>query len=179
MRNILSILSILCLTSMYSQEIKDLPQLDPIDIDTITSNTNYLLRVDMDTLYIISKGGVDEYKNCRIKYRELYNNCSEYQKVETIINAVSIEFDSLNYNIQTLEDKYEIILQENIRNNNVLKEQNETISKNLEAAKEELSEAKHKIKQERWNSSGMKILWGAGGLVIGTLVGGFLIAVSN
>lgn len=68
---------------------------------------------------------------------------------------------------------------QNIDNNKLLREENAIIHKNLNLALYDLNKAKTKIKQERWNSKGMKLLWGAGGLLLGVLVGGTLIAIGN
>jgi DNA repair exonuclease SbcCD ATPase subunit len=165
----------------FAQDIIDLPRQskDTVDIDTIIHHHNYLLKVDLDTIYLINRRGVSQYKSVLRKYRELRSN---YKNIDDALNAlgdVGSEFETLNQNISSLEKKYEQSLQQNIENNKKLIEENVRISKDLEAAIQNLGEAKGKIKRERWNAMGKKILWGAGGVIVGTLVGGTLIALSN
>jgi hypothetical protein len=165
----------------FSQNEIQLPELNKFkaDIDTIINTEEYLLRVDIDTLMIINKKGVIDYGLCRKTVRDLHAKLDDYQKVTSIIDAVSLEFDSLNTNIKSLETKYELSLMENINSNKLLRQENEIISNTLERTKKELNVAKLKIKKETWNISGKKILWGAGGIIVGALVAGTLISINN
>ncbi|WP_109301011.1 hypothetical protein [Aquimarina sp. AU474] len=176
--NITLILFCLLIGHISAQDIVNLPELDQVhvDVDTIIKKNEYLLKVDIDTLFVINKVGLLEYNNCINSYSELLDKCKEYDEVGSIINTISFEFDSLTSNIKSLESKYELSLMENIKNNKLLREENQLISKSLVKTKEHLDSAKLKLKRERWNVSGKKILWGAGGLIIGVLVGGSLIA---
>lgn len=173
----------LLLISLLSnaQDIINLPKqsVDTVDIDTIVNQKNYLLNVETDTLFIINRRGIIQYHSVLNEYRSIRSKYKEVENVMQILNDVDFEFQNLNKNIRALEDNYAKSLQNNIENNSKLIEENMRISKELEAATRNLSEAKTKIKNERWNSMGKKLLWGAGGVIIGTLVGGTLIAVSN
>lgn len=165
-----------------SQEtILELPELSNTnpDIDTLICDSECILEIYRDTIYIINKLGVDGYNQAVNLYEELLENCEKYTEVGAIIDAVGSEFDSLNANLHSLESKYELSLMENIRSNKQLRQQNDLISKNLDFALEDLDKARNKISQERWNSMGMKFLWGAGGVIVGTLVGGVLISISK
>lgn len=165
----------------FAQDIIKLPEQskDTVDIDTIIHPNNYLLKVELDTLFIINHRGLSQYQSVLNKYRELRNSYNDIDKALTTLGDVGYEFETLNQNMHTLENKYEQSLLQNIENNKMLIKENARISKDLEAAIQNLGEAKGKIKRERWNSMGKKILWGAGGIIVGTLVGGTLIAVSN
>ncbi|MGQ1945497.1 hypothetical protein ACT3CD_00165 [Geofilum sp. OHC36d9] len=165
----------------YSQNIVELPEqlTDAVDVDTIISHSPYLLKVDVDTLFIINKKGLIQYQNCITDYRSLRLKCGEIQDIIYIIDQVDSHFDTLNSNLLSLENKYEMSLMQNLENNRLLRDQNAAMSKNLEIALDDLAEAKNKIRHERWNSKGMKLLWGAGGVIVGTLVGGALISISR
>lgn len=164
-----------------AQDIIELPKQskDTVDIDTIIHPVNYLLKVELDTLFLINHRGLSQYQSVLNKYRELRNTYQDIDKALGTLGEVGSEFETLNQNIRSLENKYEQSLLQNIENNKKLIAENARISKDLESAIQNLSEAKSKIKRERWNSMGKKILWGAGGVIVGTLVGGTLIAVSN
>jgi hypothetical protein len=165
----------------FAQDIIDLPKQsrDTVDIDTIIHQKNYLLKVELDTLFIINRRGISQYHSVLNEYKKLRSKYEDVENVIQILGDVDTEFESLNKNIRTLENKYAQSLQKNIENNTKLIGENMRISKDLEAAIQNLTEAKTKIKNERWNSMGKKLLWGTGGVIIGTLLGGTLIAISN
>ncbi|PLX15134.1 MAG: hypothetical protein C0599_17325 [Salinivirgaceae bacterium] len=175
-------ITLLLLTQLaFAQDIIEIPKQskDTVDIDTIIHQDNYLLKVELDTLFIINTRGVKQYQNVLQEYHKLRNKYNDVDSVMNILGDVGSEFETLNQNIQALENKYEQSLLKNIENNKMLIEENTRISKDLESAIENLTEAKTKIKNERWNSMGKKLLWGTGGIIVGTLVGGTLIALSN
>ena len=85
------------------------------------------------------------------------------------------EFGLLNKNLNALENKYEISLNENIKTNQFLKSKNSQMESELQTAKDNLRDARQKIKSEKWNSKTSKIIWGVGG----ALIGGTLIMLSK
>ena len=166
---------------LLSQTYIDFPDLDNKrpDIDTLIFYEDYFLKVNVDTLYIINKEGVVQYQECRESYRSLLEECKKYESIGKLLNTVELEFDSLNSNLKFLEEKYELSLMENIKNNKILREQNEIINKNLDLALRDLEKANRKLKAERWKTIGAKVIWGAGGIIVGVLAGGTLIAISK
>lgn len=160
-----------------AQEKKDMPNLDEFypDIDTVVNESNYLLKVNIDTLYIINKQALVDYKTCRDSYTTLREEAEQIIQLKSLIENVDKDFDALNTNLKALEKKYEASLNQNIETNTYLKEKNQLAEKELNAAKDNLKKAEQKIKAEKWNSKASKLIWGVGG----ALVGGALIAIGK
>lgn len=160
-----------------AQEKKDMPNLDEFypDIDTVVNESNYLLKVNIDTLYIINKQALVDYKTCRDSYTTLREEAEQIIQLKSVIENVDKDFDVLNTNLKALEKKYEASLNQNIETNTYLKEKNQLAEKELNVAKDNLKKAEQKIKAEKWNSKASKLIWGVGG----ALVGGALIAISK
>ncbi len=173
----LIILFSLCFGNALAQETKSMPNLDPDfpDVDTLIHHKDYLLHVNVDTLYIINKEGVLSYKMCRDSYDALRKETEQIIHLKSIIENVDKEFGLLNKNLNALENKYEISLNENIKTNQFLKSKNSQIESELQTAKDNLRDARQKIKSEKWNSKTSKIIWGVGG----ALIGGTLIMLSK
>ncbi len=178
MRKILVILiCIISIGHLKAQEIYDMPTLDSEypDIDTLVNQSNYLLNVNVDTLYIINKAGLLSYEACRNSYGTLREETKHLIQIQSVIENVDKEFGLLNKNLSALEVKYGESLKENVKTNTFLQTKNTQIESELKLAQENLKNAKQKIKAEKWKSTTAKIIWGVGG----ALVGGTLIAISK
>jgi hypothetical protein len=179
MKQIILIMLLAIAGRTLAQEIKEMPLQSAVssDIDTLVSKKPYLLKVNTDTLFIINKKGVQQYNGCLANYRDLRLKYSELNELNTMLVELGCEFSELNGNLQMLEKKYELSLQQNINTAVLLREENAQLSENMSQVVRDLQKAQTKIKQERWNSKVSKLLWGAGGLVAGVLLGGTLVAV--
>lgn len=155
--------------TIQAQEVIQMPNLDADfpDIDTVTYQEPYLLKVNIDTLYIINKEGLQSYKTCRESYEQLRAETEQIIQIKSVIENVDKEFGLLNENLDALEIKYERSLNENIKTNTFLKEKNLLVENELAVAKDNLNDAKQKIKAEKWNSKASKIMWGIGGALVG------------
>lgn len=177
-KRFITLIMLTCISVLaHAQQKKDMPQLDPIypDIDTVVNHANYLLKVNVDTLYIVNKQALQDYKTCRDSYSTLREETEQIIKLKSTIENVDKEFISLNKNLNALEKKYAASLKQNIETNIFLKEKNQWAENELNAAKDNLRTAEQKIKAEKWNSKASKLIWGVGG----ALVGGTLIAISR
>lgn len=148
------------------------------DIDTIVRLKPYLLEVDFtDTLYIANSIYINKLNEFKSSYDTLRVAVEEnLPEAQMILNSeLTLGLNKLSDNVGILEKKYELSLTENIRNTEVLRQENYLIKQNLNRSLEELGKAKQKIRNERWNKLASKMLWGAGGL----LIGGTLIALNN
>ncbi|OIQ22453.1 MAG: hypothetical protein BM557_00250 [Flavobacterium sp. MedPE-SWcel] len=175
-KNLLFIIIISCSSYSFSQDIVKLPNLGAKkNIDTIIRYKPYLLKVNVDTLYVINKPGVDDYLQTVKLYNQLYTDCKEYEKVSAIVDSISLKFDGLVNNIETLEAGYEMSLKQSIDSNERYRKENEVLLEQLDKAKGKLNDAENNIKKEKNRSFWGKLLWGLGGV----LVGGTLIAISG
>jgi len=148
------------------------------DIDTIVRFQPYLLEVDFtDTLYVANPIYINKLNGFKAAYDELRLSVEEnLPEAQRILNSeLTLAISELSSNVDLLEEKYGLSLTQNIENNKLLREENQMIQTNLEQSLKELDSAKQKIRTERWNKLGTKLLWGVGGL----LVGGTFIAISN
>lgn len=163
--------------TIQAQETKLMPILDTEypDVDTVTHHTDYLLHVNIDTLYIINKAGVLSYKTCRDSYEALRKETEQLVHMKSLIENVDKEFGLLNKNLNALEEKYALSLNENIKTNTFLKSKNKEMEEELRIAQDNLKQARGKIKAEKWSSTTSKIIWGVGG----ALVGGTFIMLSK
>jgi len=145
--------------------------LDPnkSDIDTICGFKNSLLRIPLDTFYVINEIAVEDFRICRQSYSELNVELAKLEDISDLLIVMETDFDSLMANMNSIETKYGASLQNSIKNAETLIGQNTTLQNNLNTALSELSDAKQKIKNERWNKLGTKLIWAAGGLAIGIL----------
>lgn len=180
MKTIIIIAALLLMSfTLFAQQQIEMPVLDENyeDIDTIIHYEDYLLKVNIDTLFIINKAGVEEFERCWEGYKVLKENCIDLSHIDKILDEMHTEFNELDNEFIELESKFRKSLKENISNNTILIEENITIKLNLESAMEDLIIAKQKIKSERWKSMGSKLLWGSGGILVGVLAGGTLISI--
>ena len=152
-----------------AQKHIDLPELDHDypDIDTVISSEDYLLKVNIDTLYIMNLQSIQAYKQCRESYEELLKETNNLSKVDEVIKLVNNEFSDLNLNIKSLETKYESSLKQNIETNQRILKENKDMEKELIEARKNLTIAQQKIKAEKWNSKTNKLFWGIGGFFVG------------
>jgi hypothetical protein len=140
------------------------------DIDTFCGFKGQLLLIPTDTFYIINHIAVMDFNRCIDSYDTLQAQFSKLKKVDVMLTGMETDFDTLMVNMHSLESKYGSSLQNSIKNAETLMRQNTTLQNNLDSALSELSEAKHKIKNERWNKLGTKLLWATGGLAAGILI---------
>lgn len=148
------------------------------DLDTIVRFEPYLLEVDFnDTIYIANPTFIRRFDELNASYNTLRDaveaNLPEAQRL--LNSELTLAIAQLSDNVGLLENKYEMSLTENIKNTQLLREENYLIKKDLNNSLKELRSAKAKIRNERWNKIGSKLIWGVGGL----LAGGLLIAVNN
>jgi hypothetical protein len=146
--------------------------LDPYvsDIDTFCGLQGKLLLIPTDTFYVINHIAVEDFRICRVSYDELHVELAKIEDINHLLIGMETDFDSLMANMHTLETNYSNSLQSSIKMAETLKTENTTLQTNLNTAKDELTEAKQKIKNERWNKLGTKMIWAAGGLVAGILI---------
>lgn len=149
------------------------------DIDTVLNGKGKLLELDRDTVYIINAVGVSEYYRLFDNYNELYNEAAKLDSALQMMSSVQNTFEDYRASIDSLENKYELSLYENIRTAKLIREENGILQSNLDAVSNDLEKARRKLKLERWNKIGSKLLWGSGGLAAGVLIGGLLISVAN
>ena len=140
------------------------------DIDTLCGFKGRLLLIPTDTFYIINHIAVVDFNRCIDSYDTLQAQFSKLKKVDVMLTGMETDFDTLMANMHTLETNYSNSLQSSIKMAETLKTENTTLQTNLNTARDELSEAKHKIKNERWNKLGTKLLWATGGLAAGILI---------
>jgi len=146
------------------------------DIDTLLGIRGKCIVSEMDTLYLINPVGVKEFVTCSSsleRCRELYRVTEE---LETNIASLQEGMQSLDKSNASFREYALMFQQENAHKLQELETNNKVLEDNLQTIRFQLSEANEKLKAERWNSMGKKILWGAGGFVTGTIFATILVA---
>lgn len=175
----LILISFVCviMTSAYSQDIiVSKKYTSGIDIDTLTGIKNKKVVFKYDTVFLINETGVSELLRCAddlIRIKSLNSNLSDLSgTIYNIENDVKLVYSNTDYIVDFInlykndtEIKLDSITADNYR-----------LKNNMDLISKELDEACDKIRAERWNSYGTKVLYGTGGFILGSLL---ILLVSN
>lgn len=147
------------------------------DIDTLTGIKGKYIISEMDTLYLINPFGVQEFVACSLnleKCRQLYMVTED---LASDISSIQENVQALDKNSASFREYALMFQQENALRLQELENINKVLENNLQTITLQLNGTREKLKNERWNSMGKKLLWGTGGFVTGTVFTAILVAL--
>ncbi|WP_028978950.1 hypothetical protein [Sporocytophaga myxococcoides] len=148
-----------------------------VDVDTLIGIKNKTLRFEYDTLYIINKTGLIEFVRCANDLNKVKNLSGSLNGLSFDLSVIQSNVDSMYTNMKSVTTFIKGYERDTKVKLDVLSNDNDKLLKNMESMKKDLNEARQTIKAEKWKSIGSKILWGAGGFVIGGLLFTSLIVI--
>lgn len=96
------------LITSYAQEIviKKKNNDNIVDIDTLNGIKNKKIVCEYDTLYIINKYGLSEFKRCAGDIAKVQNLSKTIYDLYGDLSSIQYNVDSMYFNIKTLTDYY-------------------------------------------------------------------------
>jgi hypothetical protein len=145
---------------------------DPLvsDIDTLTGIRGKNLISEMDTLYLINAIGVKEFVRCAGELERCRQLSIPAEDLETNLARLQEGMKAVDNNILSFKESALKLQQENDRTIQELMKENKILGNNLQTLQIQLEQTREALKAERWNSMSSKLLWGAGGFTVGTIL---------
>ena len=131
------------------------------------------LILEADSIYLVSQKRYDFYRKLHMDARE--NPDSLCQVIVDRYEAAVLEYDAEYHDLLELSKSQEaasLLLIQKLEKD--LSESSKTLletQNHLKESESNLEEAQSQLKKEKWNSAGKKIAIGAGGLILGVLLG--------
>jgi hypothetical protein len=144
------------------------------------SVTGKTFRFEFDTLFYVNKLLLKKYNN-------LFDTANYYKELATTCFTERLKFNLDTKNeIQNLSDNvdkaFKMVRDSLARNNQRLDNWKAENSKLLSINNQisiELNDAKDQIRKEKWNSTGNKMLFGVGGVIVGIGLGSLIILAAK
>lgn len=142
---------------------------DSPDIDTLIGIKGKILLCDLDTLFIINKPGVDYLFYCDSQLTVVKNMTGTLKDLNGNLSDIKFDIDSVYKNMNSLSLFIKDYKEKFDGEMSSLKNNKKSLEENLSSVEKDLNETKQKLKMEKWSNIGKKLLWGAGGFVVGVL----------
>lgn len=130
--------------------------------------------ISCDSMYLVNQVAADNY----LRYQRFVRNTAQGPSFEALINLYDRRLSSQNSEYGQMRQQFDQLIGRSVETLDDLERHSDSldasllaVNEALELANQNLAQAKATIKQERWNSVGRKLLWGAGGVGLGILIG--------
>jgi len=154
-------------------------QPNEIKIDTLYVKGK-LVQFEFDTLFFVNQILLNDYSNTINNYNELLKLCNgtiDYMAIihKQMVTDLSSFFNDTNKSLKYALDSLAL---NNKRLDKWKAENSNLISINNKLSID-LNLAKEQIKSEKWNSLGKKMLFGGGGVIVGTGLSALIILIAK